>query len=37
MVIGGDSYPEAHGFDSQHCILDGHFSYLFVAKNGMFV
>ena len=30
MVMGGDSCSEGCGFESQHCILDGH---LFVVKN----
>ena len=25
MVMGGDSYIEGRGFESQHCIWDGHF------------
>ena len=25
VVMGGDSSPEGHGFESQHHILDGHF------------
>ena len=28
----GDSCSEGSGFESQHCILDGHISYLFVVK-----
>ena len=24
MVMGGDSYSEGRGFESQHCVLDGH-------------
>ena len=32
MVMGGDSCPEGHGFESQHCILDGHFSHISVVK-----
>ena len=32
----GVSCSEGCGFESQHCILDGHFSYLFVVKIGMF-
>ena len=31
MVIGGDSCYEGHGFESQHRILDGHFSH--IVKN----
>ena len=30
MVMGGDSYSEGRGFDSLHCILDEHFSQIFV-------
>ena len=33
VVMGGDSCSEGHGFESQHYILDGHFSHLFVVKN----
>ena len=36
MVMGGDSCPEGHGLRSQHCILDGHFSHIIVAKIVMF-
>ena len=25
MVMGGDSCSEGRGFESQHCIQDGHF------------
>ena len=25
VVMGGDSCAEGRGFESQHCILDGHF------------
>ena len=32
MVMGGDSCYEGCGFKSQQCILDGHFSHLFVVK-----
>ena len=32
MVMGGDSSPEDRRFKSQHCVLDGHFSHLFVLK-----
>ena len=35
VVIGGDSSFQGCGFKSQHCILDGHFSHLFAAKNVM--
>ena len=27
LVMGGDSYPEGRGFESQHCILLGHKNY----------
>ena len=30
--MGGDSRSESGGFDSQHGILDGHFSHTFVVK-----
>ena len=36
VVMGGDSCPEGNGFESQHHILDGHFSYLFVVRIVMF-
>ena len=32
MAKGGESYCEGRGFESQQCILDGHFSRLFVGK-----
>ena len=32
MVMAKDSCYKCHGFESQHRILDGHFSYLFVLK-----
>ena len=32
VVIGGYSYHEGRGFESLHCILDGHFSQIFVVK-----
>ena len=32
MVMGGDSRSEGCGFESQHRILDGHYSHIFVAK-----
>ena len=35
MVVGGSSCSEGHGFESQHCILDGHFSHIFVVKTVM--
>ena len=37
MVMGGDSFTEGRGFESQHNVLDGDFSYLFVVKCVMFV
>ena len=32
VVMGRDSHLEGRWFDSQHHILDGHFSHLFVVK-----
>ena len=32
MVMGGDSRSKERGFESRHCILDGHFSHLFDVK-----
>ena len=32
MVMGGDSCSEGNGFKSQHRILEGHFSHIFVVK-----
>ena len=32
VVIGGDSCSKGRGFESQHYILDGHFSHVFVVK-----
>ena len=32
VVMGGDSCSEGCGFESQHHILNGHFSHLFVVK-----
>ena len=37
MVMGGDSCSEGRGFESQHHILDGYFSHIFVVKIVMFV
>ena len=37
MVMGGDSCSEGHEFESQHYILDGHFSHIFVVRIVMFV
>ena len=36
MVMGGDSCSEGRGFESQHNILDGHFSHTFAVKIVMF-
>ena len=30
--MGGDSFSEVCGIESQHRILDGHFSHIFVVK-----
>ena len=30
--MGGDSCPEGFGFESQHHILDGHFSHYLMYK-----
>ena len=37
MVTEEDSCSKGHGFESQHCILDAHFSHLFAIKIVMFV
>ena len=37
MVMRGDSCSEGRGFESQHHILNGHFSHLFVVRIVMFV
>ena len=37
VVMGGDSCSEGHQFESQHCILNGHFSHVFVVKIVTFV
>ena len=37
MVIGRDSRSKGRGFDSRRCILDGHFSHIFVVKIVKFV
>ena len=37
MVMRGDSFPEGRWFESQHHILDGHFSQIFGVKIVMFV
>ena len=34
---GGDSCSKGCESESQYCILDGHFSHLFVVKNALFV
>ena len=34
--MGGDSCSEGRGFESQHNILDGHFSHTFAVKIVMF-
>ena len=36
VVLGGDSCSVGGGFESQHCMLDGHFSRLFVVKIVLF-
>ena len=37
VVKGGDSQSDGCEFESLRCILDGHFSYLFVVRIVMFV
>ena len=32
VVMGEDSRAKGCGFESQHHILDGHFSHIFVVK-----
>ena len=32
VLMEGDSCSEGRGFESQHCILNGHFSHVFVVK-----
>ena len=32
VVMGGDSCSEGRGFESQHYVLDGHFSHFIVVK-----
>ena len=32
VVMAGDSSSEGRGFESQHRIMDGHFSHIFVVK-----
>ena len=36
MIMGADSCSEGCGFESQHHILDGHFSHLFAVKILLF-
>ena len=33
MVMGRDSHSEGCGFESRHCILDGHFFSCICCKN----
>ena len=33
VVMGGNSSPEIHGFESQHCILVAHFFTYICCKN----
>ena len=37
VVMGGDSCSKGRGFESQHRLLDGHFSHLFVVIIVKFV
>ena len=37
VVLRGDSCSEGRRFESQHRILDGQFSHLFVVKIVLFV
>ena len=37
MVRGGDSCSKGGGFESQHCIMDGHFLTFIVVKIVMIV
>ena len=37
VVIGGDSWSEGCGFESQHCTQDGHFFTYICCKNCLFV
>ena len=34
--MGGDSGSRGRGFDSQHQMLDGHFTHYIVVKIAMF-
>ena len=36
MVMVGDSCSEGCEFKSLHCLLDGHFSHLFVERIAFF-
>ena len=36
MVMVGDSCSEGCEFKSLHCLLDGHFSHLFVERIAIF-
>ena len=33
VVMEGDLWSKDHGFESQQCILDGHFSHCIGCKN----
>ena len=37
VVMGGDSCSEGCGLESQHHVLNGHFSHTLVVKILMFV
>ena len=37
VVMGRDSHSKGCGFESGHCILDGHFSHIIVVKIVMIV
>ena len=37
VVMGDDLCTRGRGFESQHRILDGHFSHIFVVKIVLFV
>ena len=37
VVMAGDSCPEGRGLETKKCLLDGHFSHLFLGTIGMFV
>ena len=36
VVMGRDSPSEGHGFESQHRILDGHFSNIYTLEFFVF-